>query len=93
MSDKDIVICRCEDITLGEIRSLLDEGFLTVDEVKRISRCGMGPCQGKTCRDLVLQEISLKTGRPVKDLRMPTFRPPTKPVKLGVIARGEEDDV
>ncbi len=88
---KDIVICRCEDITLEEIRTLLEEGFLTIDEIKRLSRCGMGPCQGKTCRELLMQEISRCTGKPVKEQRMPTFRPPTKPVKLGVVAGGEED--
>jgi bacterioferritin-associated ferredoxin len=91
VKEKDTVVCRCEDITLEEIRLLFEEGFLSIDEIKRISRCGMGPCQGKTCRELLMQEISRHTGKPIKEITMPTFRPPTKPVKLGVIAGGEEE--
>jgi len=81
------VICRCEDVTLGEIRHLVGEGVYTLDEIKRLTRAGMGLCQGRTCRHLILQEVSRLTGVPVEELAVPTFRPPTRPVKLGVIAR------
>ncbi|MCL4515802.1 MAG: (2Fe-2S)-binding protein, partial [Firmicutes bacterium] len=37
MEDKTI-ICRCEDVSLEEIRELIREGFTTLDEIKRISR-------------------------------------------------------
>lgn len=47
MSDADnaIIVCRCEDVTLGEIRKAIREGATTLDEVKRITRAGMGPCK------------------------------------------------
>ncbi|HON43695.1 MAG TPA: (2Fe-2S)-binding protein, partial [Bacillota bacterium] len=51
--DDNIVICRCEDITLSEIRDLIAQGYHTIDEIKRVSRAGMGPCQGRTCRQLI----------------------------------------
>lgn len=92
MSDKKTIVCRCEDISLEEIRELIGKGFKSFDEIKRICRCGMGPCQGRTCRDIVLREIAIAEGKRIEDLKMPTFRPPTKPVKLGLIARGEEHD-
>lgn len=83
------VICRCEDVTLEDLRRLLKRGYTSLDELKRISRCGMGPCQGKTCRELVIAEIARHLGKNVTDVPVPTFRPPTKPVKLGLIA-GED---
>lgn len=83
----ETVICRCEDITAAEIRELIARGYQTPDEIKRLSRCGMGQCQGRTCRLLLLQEIASATGRDVRDIPMSTFRPPTKPVKLGLLAK------
>ncbi|MEW6662045.1 MAG: (2Fe-2S)-binding protein [Bacillota bacterium] len=88
----ETVVCRCEDITLEEIQHLIRNGFTTMDEIKRISRCGMGPCQGRTCRSLVMAEIARLTGKDIKDLEIATFRPPTKPVKLGVLAGGAGRD-
>lgn len=89
--EKDIVICRCEDVTLGEIRELIKKGYATVDEIKRITRAGMGPCQGRTCRDLIIREIVRLTGKRIDEVPMPTFRPPIKPIKLGVLAQGEDE--
>ncbi|HEY3425240.1 MAG TPA: (2Fe-2S)-binding protein, partial [Negativicutes bacterium] len=47
MSDATI-ICRCEDLTVDEIRTLIANGSHTIEEIKRSCRCGMGPCQGRT---------------------------------------------
>ncbi len=90
MEDKT-VICRCEDVTLEEIRTLIQEGFQTIDEIKRMCRCGMGPCQGRTCRAVVSQEISRATGLPLNEVKGPTFRQPIKPVKLGAFLGGDDD--
>jgi Fe-S-cluster-containing hydrogenase component 2/bacterioferritin-associated ferredoxin len=86
ISDGDIVVCRCEDVTLAHVRQVIAEGARTLDDVKRLTRAGMGPCQGRTCRHLILQELSRLTGVGVEDLTLPTFRPPTRPIRLGVIA-------
>ncbi|MBS3975933.1 MAG: (2Fe-2S)-binding protein [Syntrophomonadaceae bacterium] len=88
----ETVVCRCEDITLEEVRHLIKHGFTTMDEIKRISRLGMGPCQGRTCRSLVMAEIARLTGKDIEDLKIATFRPPTKPIKLGVLAGGAGHD-
>ena len=87
--DERILICRCEDITLAEIRKIIADGFRTIDEIKRVSRAGMGPCQGRTCRLLIAQEISRHYGIPMEEVLMPTFRPPVKPVKLGSFVKSE----
>ena len=86
------IICRCEGITLGEIRELIREGYHTLDEIKRISRAGMGPCQGRTCRYLLMQEIRKVTGESFKDMEIGSFRPPTETVKLKYFAGGDTDE-
>ncbi|HHY12209.1 MAG TPA: (2Fe-2S)-binding protein [Firmicutes bacterium] len=81
--EHDIIVCRCEDVTLGEIRKAIREGATTLDEVKRITRAGMGPCQGRTCRLLVAGEIARYLGKPVSEILQSRYRPPVKPVKMG----------
>lgn len=83
-------ICRCSDLTLKEIRDLIQQGYTTFDELKRIARAGMGPCQGRTCMPLILKELSQATGIPIADLSPGTFRPPVKSIKLGEIAAEAE---
>ena len=91
MSDKEkIVVCRCEEITLDEIRAWIDKGYRSFDELKRILRVGMGPCQGRGCKDIILRELSRATGKPIEALHPGTVRPPVKPIKLGLCAYGEE---
>ncbi|MFZ5353147.1 MAG: (2Fe-2S)-binding protein [Bacillota bacterium] len=86
------MVCRCEEVTLGEVRELIRKGYHTVDEIKRISRAGMGPCQGRTCRQLIMQELARATGQKMSDMPMTTFRPPVKPIKLGAILGGDDDE-
>ena len=59
MSKKDIIICRCEDITLEDVHKCLEQGYTTFEELKRILRVGMGPCQGQTCSVLIQREIAI----------------------------------
>ncbi|VBB06194.1 Hypothetical protein LUCI_1410 [Lucifera butyrica] len=84
----DTIICRCEDVTLREIREAIRQGYHTIEEIKRFCRSGMGPCQGRTCTPLIAQEIARITGKPVAEIGLPTFRPPTAPIKLGALAAG-----
>lgn len=92
MDPKKVIVCRCEDITLHEVRELIRAGYHSVDEIKRILRCGMGPCQGKTCRPIILREIAGYLGKDVRELEMPTFRPPTTGVKIKAVAEGDKDE-
>ena len=78
-------LCRCEDITAAEVRALIRNGCTTVDEIKRLSRAGMGSCQGKTCRQLIMKEIEAFTGVKPSDQKLPAFRPPVKPIPLGIL--------
>jgi bacterioferritin-associated ferredoxin len=87
------VVCRCEDVTLEEIRDLIREGYTTAEEIKRITRCGMGPCQGRTCRELLLAELARASGRKIDEVAPTKYRPPAKPIRLGGIIEGDSSDL
>ena len=46
--DDDMIICRCEEVTKGEIRRAVHDGMFTIAEIRRYLRAGMGLCQGQT---------------------------------------------
>lgn len=85
MSEQTIV-CRCEDITREKLLEVIAQGYTTIDEIKRATRAGMGPCQGRTCRLLIAQELSRIYKIPMEEVLMPTFRPPVKPISMGMLA-------
>ena len=82
----DIIICRCEDMTRQALLDVIAEGYETIDEIKRVTRAGMGPCQGRTCRQLIAGELSRIYGIPIEEVLMPTFRPPVRPLSMGILA-------
>jgi len=88
MSNKnaEIVVCRCEDVTRETILACIADGYETLDEIKRVTRAGMGPCQGRTCRNLIAFELARIYGVPMDEVLMTTFRPPVKPFSLGALA-------
>jgi NAD(P)H-nitrite reductase large subunit len=81
-SNDDLIICRCEEITLGEVLKAIREGAHDLDAVKRMTRAGMGLCQNKTCFNIVARLISQETGKPMSELRPFTSRPPVRPVAV-----------
>ncbi|MDF2676188.1 MAG: (2Fe-2S)-binding protein [Bacillota bacterium] len=91
MDEKNIYLCRCENFTLKELHDLLDSGITSMEEIKRLSRGTMGPCQGKTCRDLIAKEIAIYLNKSMSEIDMPTYRAPVKPIKLGEIAGGDKN--
>lgn len=87
-------ICRCEELTLGDIR----EGLATtpghVGTLKRATRVGMGRCQGRYCGPIAARMVSDATGKPVEDLSFFAPRVPIKPVAISSIlaAQGALDE-
>ena len=81
----DVLVCRCGEVTRGEILKAIDEGAHTVDAVKRMTRAGMGICQGRTCGRLVAQLIHDETGIPLDEILPARPRPPVRPVPAKVL--------
>jgi|GEM_PF-317720 len=86
--DDDLIICRCEEITKGQIREALRNGISTLNGVKRVTRAGMGLCQGQTCQRLVTAILAQELGLSPQEVEPVTARPPTRPVPLEVLATG-----
>ncbi len=86
MPDDDMIVCRCEEITKGEIRKAVYDGMSTTNEVKRWLRCGMGLCQGQTCQKNVQSIISRELGLKIPDIGQITGRSPVRPVVMEVFA-------
>ena len=61
--DDDMIICRCEEVTKGEIRKAVHDGMFTLTEIRRYLRTGMGLCQGQTCAKLVKGIVAKKQMR------------------------------
>jgi bacterioferritin-associated ferredoxin len=82
----DLVICRCEEITRAEIKDTIRNGIQTLNGVKRITRAGMGLCQGQTCQQLVARILTEELGLSAADIDPTTARGPVRPLRLGVFA-------
>ena len=87
-----IIICRCEDLTYDDIIEALKDGYTTLEEIKRHLRCGMGPCQGRTCIRLIARIIANETGESIRQLKCPTIRPPLRPIPVGVLTGVKHGD-
>ena len=84
----DMIVCRCEEVTVGEIKNAIKEGARDIVGVKRRTRAGMGLCQGRTCEKLVSQIIASELGISPKEAGTSSARPPVRPVTLGELAKG-----
>jgi NAD(P)H-nitrite reductase large subunit len=80
--DDDQIVCRCEEVTVGEIRKAIAEGARDLDAIKRMTRAGMGLCQCKTCYNLVAALLHEANGTPYADLAPFTVRPPARPIPV-----------
>lgn len=88
--DDDMIICRCEEITKGELRKAVHMGLWTMTEVKRFIRPGMGLCQGQTCGNNVKKIIARELNVPVSYLEEVTSRPPVRPIEIGTFGNEVE---
>lgn len=84
--EDDVVVCRCEEISVAQLREVIDIGCAGPNQLKSFSRCGMGPCQGRFCGLTVSEMIADITGRSIEDVGYYRLRSPIKPLRLGELA-------
>jgi len=82
----DVAVCRCEEVSMGHLRRAIAEGFDTPAGIKKATRCGMGFCQGSTCKTFLLEVLAAHTGKPLARIAPPSVRMPVKPIYLGALA-------
>ncbi|MEJ5311788.1 MAG: FAD-dependent oxidoreductase [Anaerolineae bacterium] len=90
--DDDIIVCRCERVTAGEIRALIRKGYRDINEIKAVTRAGMGACGGKTCSALILR-LFREEGIPLDTVTPNIPRPLFVEVPLGVFAAENESRI
>lgn len=73
-----------------DLRSLLREGPPDPDQVKRLTRAGMGLCQGRRCREQVAALLALGTGTALHEIAPATHRAPVRPLPLAAAAAPDE---
>ncbi|MBR0671096.1 (2Fe-2S)-binding protein [Neoroseomonas soli] len=101
LAEDHALVCACEDVSAGDLRALRPPrylgaagpeaglgalGVLNQDQVKRLTRAGMGPCQGRRCRESVHALLSQDRPAPLA-----SHRAPVRPLPLSVLAALEED--
>ena len=82
LADEDTLICRCEEVPLARVRWALSMGVHTTNEVKLVTRCGMGLCQGRECGHALAHIVAREVGRPVSQVGLLPPRPPVFPMPL-----------
>ncbi|MCA8909467.1 MAG: FAD-dependent oxidoreductase [Rhodospirillaceae bacterium] len=80
------LVCRCEEVTAGEIRGYAKLGCIGPNQTKAFGRAGMGPCQGRYCGLTVTALLAEATGQTPDQTGYYRIRPPLKPVTLGELA-------
>lgn len=83
--DETTMICPCMDVSWGEIAHHFEAGEADVEVLKRLTACGMGPCQGTPCWDLMAAEIAHLTGTPAA-IGQPTQRDPRRALTVAQAA-------
>jgi hypothetical protein len=85
-----VVVCRCEEVTAGQLREAMTHGCSGPNQAKSFLRCGMGPCQGRMCQPACarrLHDLGINT---LEQVGPPAFRQPLVPVTLGQLCGHSE---
>jgi len=87
---RKVIVCRCEDVTLHDLVEALARGYADIEEVKRYTGFGTGPCQGKECLRTVACWLQETTGAIPPPF---TTRPPLSALPLRLLAGAGAEDV
>jgi sarcosine oxidase, subunit alpha len=78
-------LCLCERVTIGEVRELVRKGITDINQIKAVTRAGMGACGSKTC-EAIIKTVFRREGIPIERVTVNTRRPVFVEVPLGILA-------
>jgi len=81
-----VFLCRCEDVTITEVDHAIAEDLTSIEEIKRYTGLGTGPCQGRECLGPLACHLVRRGLATAAQLQPFTARPPTEPVTFGALA-------
>ena len=84
-----VTLCRCEEVTAGQVRAAARLGATGPNQMKAYLRCGMGPCQGRLCGLPVTEVIAATRGQAPAATGAYRPRAPYKPLTVGELASGK----
>ena len=87
----DTIVCRCEAVTAGQIRSYAANGCFGPNQTKAFGRSGMGPCQGRYCALTVTEILAKENSLSQQEVGSYRIRSPIKPITLGEMAQLHKD--
>jgi thioredoxin reductase len=73
-----------------DLQRLIEDGPMSPDQIKRLTRACMGPCQARRCREQVALTIACASNTPAARAPLAGYRPPVRPLPLGVLAAWDE---
>lgn len=88
-ADDELLVCRCEEVTKGEIRRAVHEGIFTIEEMRRYLRNGMGLCQGQTCSRLVKSIMAAELKETLDYVEPASARAPMRPIEMKVLGKDQ----
>lgn len=89
--DDDMLVCRCEEVTKGEIRKAVHAGMFTIEEIRRFLRTGMGLCQGQTCGKLVKGIVARELRVSPAEVEPAVSRAPMRPIEMEIMGKDGGD--
>jgi NADPH-dependent 2,4-dienoyl-CoA reductase/sulfur reductase-like enzyme len=87
----EVIVCRCEEVTAGELRRAVAQGAQGPNQAKAFTRAGMGACQGRMCGTTVAAVMAEALGRSPGEVGHGRVRPPLKPLTVGELAEAKEE--
>ena len=88
-ADDGLLVCRCEEVTKGEIRKAVHEGIFTIEEMRRYLRNGMGLCQGQTCGRLVKSIMAAELKETPDYVEPASARAPMRPIEMEILGKDQ----
>ena len=88
--EDDVILCRCEDVRVADVRVCLELGARDLDAIKRLTRCGMGVCQWRYCRSALIRYVAEQLCKSPDTFAMPRLRVPAWPVPIGALAANRQ---
>ena len=85
-AEDEVIACRCEEVSVGQIRRAARLGAQGPNQIKAFTRCGMGPCQGRICGPVVAAIAADVLGKPIAEIGTWRPRAPFKPITVGALA-------
>jgi NAD(P)H-nitrite reductase large subunit len=90
MTNKDhLIVCRCEEVTYGQLQSTIAEYRCSARELKLRTRAGMGFCGGRTCRMMIDRMIENANPDAIPNEIPLKYQPPVRAVTFGAVGENQ----